>query len=140
MMKTDAIEKIKALLNPKYDVLHLPIKGVWFKMIASGVKKEEYRDVKRRYISLLTNVKELSVHQLGSNPSGFKDLKILHLTAGYGDHRPQLWAEIESITIGTGNPDWGAELGKDYFVIKIGKITHTKNFVLQSQPYSGTNV
>ena len=28
--------------------------------------------------------------------------------------------EIEKITIGEGVPEWGAESGKNYFIIKIG--------------------
>lgn len=138
-------------------VLHLPIKGVWFKMIAAGEKKEEYRDVKHFYIKRLcldwrydiayNRLPEHPVSHIFDTPGGtylsvksFQTFDVLHLTAGYGDHRPQLWAEIESITIGRGNPDWGAEHGKDYFVIQIGKILNTKNFVLQSEPSSGTNV
>lgn len=134
-MKTDA------------NVLHLPIKGVWFNMIASGEKKEEYRDVKRYYIDRLRKKVPLTknggidlvahdAHDIWAT----EKFDILHLTAGYGHDKPQLWAEIKSITIGPGNPAWGAEPGVDYFVIKIGKITHTKNFVLQSEPSSGINV
>ena len=126
-MKTDA------------KVLHLPIKGVWFSMIASGEKKEEYRDKKNFYGIRFCEGWDSWIFAENHEPK-FRKFDTLHLTAGYGDHRPQLWAEIESITIGMGNPAWGAEPGVDYFVIKIGKILHTKNFVLQSEPSQESNV
>ena len=56
-----------------------------------------------------------------------QDLKILHLTNGYGHDKPQLWAHIESISIGRGNPEWGAPVDRDVFIIKIGEVFHTKN-------------
>ena len=37
---------------------------------------------------------------------------------GYSKGAPVITEEIESITIGTGRPEWGAEPGKIYFVIK----------------------
>ena len=137
-------------------VLHLPIKGVWFDKIASGEKREEYRDIwgeseKGRNIPIFTGIpakQAISLYeQLDNDPvfhkrlgESLKKFDVLHLTAGYGHDKPQLWAQILSITIGMGNPDWGAEPGVDYFVIRIGEILNTKNFVLQSEPFSGTNV
>lgn len=40
---------------------------------------------------------------------------------GYHSGRDEMFCEIESITIGEGNPDWGAEPGHEYFVIKLKK-------------------
>jgi len=45
---------------------------------------------------------------------------------GYGHSKPQLWAHIEEITIGRGNPEWGAP-DRDVFIIKLGAVFHTKN-------------
>lgn len=138
--------------------LHLPIGndpkkygGAWFDMIRSGVKKEEYRDVKDSYCRrFLIGKRELEfqsweemmgdMRNFTKNPRhesmaelfeyfdiSFKDFKVLHLTNGYSYERPQLWAHIESITIGRGNPEWGAPVDRDVFIIKLGAVFHTKN-------------
>jgi hypothetical protein len=39
------------------DILHLTMKGEWFKMIASGEKKEEYRIIKPYWNTRLENRK-----------------------------------------------------------------------------------
>lgn len=133
--------------------LHLPIGnderrygGKWFDLICQRVKKEEYREISRFNCQRLLydpNGYDSSIgskydHQsiLGSfNPAewtktghaDFKPHKVLHLTNGYGDHRPQLWAHIKSISIGRGNPEWGAPVDRDVFIIKLGEVFHTKN-------------
>lgn len=37
---------------------------------------------------------------------------------GYAKDAPKLTEQIESISIGEGRPEWGAEPGKKYFVIR----------------------
>lgn len=37
------------------NTIHLPIKRKWFDMIASGVKKEEYREIKKHWVSRLVD-------------------------------------------------------------------------------------
>jgi len=137
--------------------LHLPIGnspkygGAWFDLIRTGEKKEEYRDVKDSYCRrFLIGKRELEfqsweemmgdMRNFTKNPRhesmaelfeyfdiSFKDFKVLHLTNGYSYERPQLWAHIESITIGRGNPEWGAPVDRDVFIIKLGAVFHTKN-------------
>lgn len=54
----------------------------------------------------------------------FKDFTQNTMTLGYpkkGDAERILILEHKGIEIRTGNPDWGAEEGKLYFVIKHGK-------------------
>ncbi|MDV3537947.1 hypothetical protein CMU94_02270 [Elizabethkingia anophelis] len=54
-----------------------------------------------------------------------KNFKINTMTLGYpksGDKERTLKLEHLGIEIRTGNPEWGAESGKLYFVIKHGKI------------------
>lgn len=96
--------------------LHLTLKAKWFDMIASGKKKEEYREIKPFWIKRLT-----------STNNAFDDCKdFLHVHFARGGHfhesLPQLTVECNGIDIGEGNPDWGAEPGKEYFVIKLGDI------------------
>lgn len=119
----------KYMLNPNIyppiPTLHLPISEPWFSKILSGEKLEEYRDLKRFYACRLgwywndaaTKGVVFTPHQ---------DFKVLHLTNGYGHHRPQLWVHIEYIAIGNGKPEWGAP-AEDVFIIRLGKVFHTKN-------------
>ena len=104
--------------------LHLPISEPWFSKILSGEKLEEYRDCKPFYESRLS-IKIVS--GTGKTPVPYGNWpKVLHLTNGYGHHRPQLWVHIEEIAIGKGKPEWGAP-EEDVFIITLGKVFHTKN-------------
>lgn len=132
--------------------LHLPIGndpkkygGAWFDRIKSGEKKEEYREIEGanhtfRNCPLIWGVSaECAMDIFDSdrlvgdisfiewmNAQNKKPLRVLHLTNGYGHSKPQLWAHIEEITIGRGNPAWGAP-DRDVFIIKLGPVFHTKN-------------
>lgn len=91
-------------------ILHLSLKEKWFKMIASGEKKEEYRELNEYWYKRLT----------GNGTT--KHFDVVHFTLGYPkktDLSRQMWFKIEDITIGTGNPSWGAKPDKEYFVIKL---------------------
>jgi len=95
-------------------VLHLTLKKKWFDMIASGEKKEEYRELKGYWGSRLCN-----------NPKqwldGFLDFDYIHFSNGY--NRPKtINVKCEGIDFGFGSAEWGAEPDKEYFVIKLGEI------------------
>lgn len=105
--------------------LHLPISEPWFSRILSGEKTEEYREVKPFCCSRLGWVWN-DQHGQWAVFTPKRDFKVLHLTHGYGHDKPQLWAHIESITIGKGNPEWGAPT-EDVFIIRLGDVFHTKN-------------
>jgi len=115
--------------------LHLPIGnspkygGAWFDLIRTGEKKEEYREVTTFYRERLCSDSRIGAQENGDLfviVDQWKGLKVLHLTNGYGHSKPQLWAHIEEITIGRGNPEWGAP-DRDVFIIKLGAVFHTKN-------------
>ena len=84
--------------------LKLVLKKKWFDMIASGEKKEEYRDVKPYYSS-----------RIQDRPT------IVTFYLGYAKGRPSMTFEIEIIIIGSGRHDWGAEPGRLYYVIRLGR-------------------
>jgi len=116
--------------------LHLPIGnspkygGAWFDLIRTGEKKEEYREVTTFYRERLCSDSRIGAQENGDLfviVDQWKGLKVLHLTNGYGHSKPQLWAHIEEITIGRGNPEWGAPVDRDVFIIKLGAVFHTKN-------------
>lgn len=96
-------------------------------MIASGEKKEEYREIKPHWIQRLTwheyhdwSAEDL-IRAYEANPNDIcrKDYDVAALKNGYGASSPILYIEPEQITIGEGKPEWGAEPGKKYFVIKL---------------------
>ena len=93
------------------NILHLTIKKQWFDMILSGVKTEEYRDIKPYY----------NLRLIG------KEYDTVVFRNGYASNAPQFTMELKSITLSTGKPEWGAEESKVYFVLSLGKIINTKN-------------
>lgn len=92
--------------------LKLVLKKRWYDMIASGEKKEEYREMKRYWVD-----------RLGGYGLPWDDHTYERVTfyLGYAKDRPSMTFEIQDITCGNnGNPKWGAEPGKSYFIIKLG--------------------
>ena len=93
------------------NTLHLTIKKKWFDMILSGVKTEEYRDIKPYYnLRLIGREYDTAV---------FRN--------GYARDAPILTVELKTIRFGTGKLEWGAEEGRTYFVLSLGEIIITKN-------------
>lgn len=105
-------------------LLHLTLKKKWFDMTASGEKPEEYREIKPYWVSrICDNYEEVYIggdlmdsHIVKSFT--FKKFIHCHLRLGYSADAPQLLREVKEIVIDTGNPAWGAEPGKLYFVIR----------------------
>lgn len=131
--------KLSVLAGIELLTLHLPISEPWFSHILSGEKTEEYRECKAYYVERFCDdwdwsdfyLRGLWMNEDGKKENGitahyYKPWKVLHLTNGYGHHRPQLWAHIKEIAIGRGNPEWGAP-EHDVFIIKLGEVFHTKN-------------
>ena len=92
-------------------------------MTKSGEKMEEYRDITLYWVSRLCNSHPSCIggefmdeHYVKAYT--FKSFTKAELRNGYGKKVPRHYKIIESITIGTGRPEWGAEPGKLYFVIK----------------------
>ena len=85
--------------------LTLTIAEPWFSMIRDGKKKEEYREIKPYYKSRL------------QGRFYFKKFEKLVLRNGYRADSPKITLKNPKIRIGTGRTEWGAEPGKQYFVI-----------------------
>ena len=96
-------------------ILDLVLKHKWYDMIASGEKKEEYREFKTFYINRLIDRDKETV----SNPFAYKHYDAVRFHRGYTS--TTILLECKGIEIGKGNPEWGAP---DYnvFIIKLGKI------------------
>lgn len=102
-------------------MLVLPIKRKWFKMILSGKKKEEYREIKPYWTKrLLKNDINFNIdaimNKLRNNTCNF--YKTIILRNGYSKNSPQVQCRVK-IRIGTGKTEWGAEKRKN--------IPHTRN-------------
>ena len=82
-------------------------------MIKSGVKLEEYRDntvywQRRLYMTM------------DANDNHLKNFNTIVFTLGYpksDDKSRRLIFKNPKIRIGEGKPEWGAEPGKQYFII-----------------------
>ena len=114
--------------------LKLILKRKWFDMISDGYKTEEYRELKSYYLHRLfqmTNggkIDEMLINEPRYIPILKKAIEMkafickhTHVTfyCGYQAGRDEMVREIESIRIGEGKPEWGAEPGKLYFVIRL---------------------
>ena len=103
-------EHTSSLIFEEAKILHIPIKKKWFDMIKSGEKKEEYREITKHWCSRLVN------------GMGYRKYDIVRFRNGYGKNVPQMDVECLGIHGGGGKPEWGAEEGKAYFVIHLGKV------------------
>ena len=106
----------------------LTLKKQWFDMILSGVKKEEYREMKPYWEKRFNNYFG-KVHDFPEDETKVvwnDQKKIIVFRNGYGNDKPEFSAEC-SISEGYGNEFWGAEKNKKYFVLTIHKIFGIKN-------------
>ena len=116
-------------------VLTLAVSKQWFDMIESGEKTEEYREIKEYWISRLFEMPKeltcivpfiplmvkfhfLNIKKLLEYVVPFTHVLFIN---GYGDDKPRIKKEIESITIGKPQKGWCPYefLDKEYFVIKF---------------------
>jgi len=127
--------------------LQLSLKKNWYDLTKSGIKREDYREITPYWCNRLllhegqTKPKKFwEFCYFGMFVEGafktFYDCPIIHkitpidfthntMTLGYpksGDTERILKLEHKGIEIRTGNPEWGAEPNKLYFVIKHGEI------------------
>lgn len=106
--------------------LTLTIAEPWFSMIRDGKKKEEYREIKDHYFHLFYDYAQMQ-ELFGATPQPYhfprytesfkKDFDLLVLRNGYRADSPKITLKNPKIRIGQGRPEWGAERGKNYFVI-----------------------
>lgn len=103
----------------------LTIKRKWLEMIRSGEKKEEYRDIKHYYTSrfrhLMTYAPWRDEHIIAAVRSaterGGVPIEVI-LRGGYDLLAPAILVK-GTLVIGEGKPEWGAEPGKEYYIIRI---------------------
>ncbi len=100
-------------------ILDLPLMAVWFLMIESGEKKEEYREIKPYWIKRL---KCCGLHQAQ------KVVTVVRLVVGslYTRSFPvwvhrELCCLLDRISVGVGQKKWGAPDKKEVYVLKLGE-------------------
>jgi len=107
-------------------ILDLPLKKEWYNMIESGIKDEEYRDIKSYWIKRLclyadTLMRCVDCDSLFMCDSCFEPYKYTHVRFRHGYTKRTMMREIESISIGYGKPEWGAPTDRKVFIIKFKK-------------------
>lgn len=105
-------------------VLTLSVKKEWFDEIVSGEKKEEYREIKPYWIKRLTTNCEVVYDVVAETYCGkvlYRPYTHVLFINGYGDDKPRIEKEIESIDIDRPRKGWCPDefLGKEYFVIRF---------------------
>ena len=103
-------------------ILKLTIKKQWYDMILSGIKKEEYREIKPFWKSRLTNQKANLARPQSQWKFNQYDAIQFFNGAYYGEDLPNFIIECKFIAIDHGNPEWGALPEEQYFVIKLGEL------------------
>lgn len=100
-------------------MLTLTIKKKWFDMIMSGEKKEEYREIKPYYDSRFRHVWQRSF-------VGGKAPRKIRFRNGYSADSPSFIAAC-TLDVGEGQPEWGAEPGKQYYRLHILSVNNEKD-------------
>ena len=96
--------------------LYLHLKKKWYEMIESGVKTEEYREIKPYWDKRLMRDKwNFCTDSLCHIPQKLDAVKF-----SYGYTKRTMTFELNRITIGKGKKEWGAP-NEDVFIIHIGK-------------------
>lgn len=128
--KKEAVQKAKEFLGKnaiEIKILNLTLKKKWFDMIASGEKKEEYREIKPYWVKRLTDTHKgamggdlMDRHKVESYTiKRFTHVVFKH---GYAKDAPTMKIEIADITIGDAVPEWSDNWQGKVFVIKLGNI------------------
>ena len=129
--------------------LRLSLKRKWFEMTKAGIKTEDYREINDYWIKRLVDSVTFfggrydSMKNIPIKEAGISNVNLLHvtpdvlkkdiklkkfdtniMTLGYPkstDSERIIKFEHKGIEIRTGNPQWGADPKKLYFVIKHGR-------------------
>ena len=87
-------------------ILHLTLKKKWFDMIKSGVKKEEYREIKPYWVKRLAN----------------KSYDAIKFRNGYNPNSPTLLIEMKGVSRSLGIVEWGAPEATPVYILQLGAI------------------
>lgn len=115
------------LMMPDMKCLHLTLNRRWFDLIASGEKKEEYRELKEYWANRLIwdqfswDFKNWQSHIAAAPDLFFNHFDTIVFKNGYSKKSPIMEVEFNGIRIGKGQSKWGAP-DCDVFIISLGNI------------------
>lgn len=115
------------------------MKKEFYNLIESGVKTEEYREIKPYWLKRLFRTidmghnhfekidddcavfytKNIDLLKTDMQLGGFQLKDYTHVKFSYGYTKRTMTFDIKCITIGKGKPEWGAPT-EDVFIIKLG--------------------
>ncbi len=95
-------------------MLNLQLRKQWFRMIHDGEKFEEYREIGEYWRTRFYHAGLLDAE--GKPVEGA--VADVIFTNGYNPKAPQLLARVK-MRIGQGKTKWGAEPGREYYVLPI---------------------
>ena len=107
-------------------MLTLPIKRKWFDMILAGEKTEEYREVSDYYTTRFRNLIWYPYRKNSTIENRFREVAAsggvryadVILRNGYKCDAPAVRIG-GCLMIREGKPEWGAEPGREYYVLTI---------------------
>jgi len=103
-------------------ILHLTLKKKWFDMIASGEKKEEYREWKPYWAKRLTEGMAAACAIYAGSKRGWNKYDVVRFKNGYSKDALVFDIEFKGMKFGYGKRKWGALPKWKYIVIKLGNL------------------
>jgi hypothetical protein len=91
------------------NILHLTLKKKWFDLIVSGIKKEEYREIKPYWDKRLN-----------------KKYDTICFRNGYAKNSPRTTVQLKEILTGLGIIEWGAPKQERVYILRLGEIIEVK--------------
>lgn len=93
------------------NILHLTLKRKWFDMIASGAKREEYREIKPYWDKRLKS----------------KKYDAIRFRNGYSKNSPSVLVRLKALSMSLGIIEWGAPPGKAVYIFHLGEVIDETN-------------
>jgi transcriptional regulator with XRE-family HTH domain len=109
-------EDVTAVTMTQTSILHLTLKKQWFDRIASGEKKEEYRELKEYW----------STRLMEAGTGKFKKYDVVRFRNGYAKDAPTMDLVCKKIGLGKSKTKWSGKPPVKCFVISLGDILTPK--------------
>jgi len=110
-VKSQVISKIHLPKTPEgidLRLLHLTLERQWFDMIASGVKRDEYREIKPHWDVRLKDAMER--------------FDAIMFRNGYQPDARWMVVELKDWLTGLGKTEWGAPADRHVYILRLGDI------------------
>ena len=110
------------------NTLHLTLKKEWFDLIATGVKKEEYREIKEYWVRRLMRYRDMMSPGQVLLPGQYtitEGIDRIEFRNGYKPDSPRIVVEWIGLEVGKPNPAWfpkDGDLEENVFILKLGRV------------------